>query len=762
MKRNNIKRFVAGIIASTMIFGANFSNINHFEFEKFNAGIEAYAVENQKYGYNNEEEYLYDCIRMGEFYALDKLENKSSTPYPNESNFKLVTDHKYTYEYLAEGIMDDPMLLIASQTWTNWSNAFKLNFKDFTQEEVYKTIIYSYLEYQTDSTEYKSSLVNECAKYSYDLYKNMLDGVLDDYEDIATGEVVFTVEEYAAALKASELAEKIKKYTDVYDKIAKTAKTVKQFNEACGKFEAVVNADEGRIAYLKAIRDVASDNPAVVSAIDSIIEECEYSYLEMNFFAGVETAANYGIQKGWKTFRKAIGKHNASLETVELTMDTMNLIFNTENVAANNLQLAMLYTLDQYAKTALYSLSSKYNSDLISNKDNVNESASAFNSAYICFLDFQNYANNWIWEYFNDANYEGLANYIKRLFSNSDDNTRKIIENCLSSDKENYTDFAKDKVEEYRDSYNKVVRSEKLPEISEPEIEIEDLTTDTTVKSTYSITKNLTLDHDMTINGNLNLYAGLVLNGYTLTVNGDLNVLAKTHLDKNNSVVTDSSGSIHMKYANDRINVHGDFCTCSTMSSSLSYNDYYQGTLAIDGNLYQYNGANGQTKNFYCYDGFTVEFVGSGTHTINSESSNTKLMKIKLVKGATISFNGSLNGFDDLSGLDFSVADSTIAKADNAYIKGKGIGDTNLYIQNDTQKSTIKVYVEEGVEETEKAGDINGDGKTTVADAILLLNWLLNSSELSTSDLQNADLCEDGVINVLDLCAMKRMLLSQE
>ena len=217
-----------------------------------------------------------------------------------------------------------------------------------------------------------------------------------------------------------------------------------------------------------------------------------------------------------------------------------------------------------------------------------------------------------------------------------------------------------------------------------------------------------------------------------------------------------------MKYANDRINVHGDFCTCSTMSSSLSYNDYYQGTLAIDGNLYQYNGANGQTKNFYCYDGFTVEFVGSGTHTINSESSNTKLMKIKLVKGATISFNGSLNGFDDLSGLDFSVADSTIAKADNAYIKGKGIGDTNLYIQNDTQKSTIKVYVEEGVEETEKAGDINGDGKTTVADAILLLNWLLNSSELSTSDLQNADLCEDGVINVLDLCAMKRMLLSQE
>ena len=43
-------------------------------------------------------------------------------------------------------------------------------------------------------------------------------------------------------------------------------------------------------------------------------------------------------------------------------------------------------------------------------------------------------------------------------------------------------------------------------------------------------------------------------------------------------------------------------------------------------------------------------------------------------------------------------------------------------------------------------GDGNKDGSFNLADAVLLQKWLL------------ADLCEDGVLNVCDLCAMRQEL----
>lgn len=55
-------------------------------------------------------------------------------------------------------------------------------------------------------------------------------------------------------------------------------------------------------------------------------------------------------------------------------------------------------------------------------------------------------------------------------------------------------------------------------------------------------------------------------------------------------------------------------------------------------------------------------------------------------------------------------------------------------------------------------GDADGDGIFSVTDLIALQKFLLNTGPLQNS--QNADLCEDGVIDGFDLCRMKRELLS--
>ena len=58
-------------------------------------------------------------------------------------------------------------------------------------------------------------------------------------------------------------------------------------------------------------------------------------------------------------------------------------------------------------------------------------------------------------------------------------------------------------------------------------------------------------------------------------------------------------------------------------------------------------------------------------------------------------------------------------------------------------------------------GDVNADGEFSVADVVLLQKWLLAVSEIQLSDWKAADLCEDGTLNVFDLCMMKYELINE-
>lgn len=55
-------------------------------------------------------------------------------------------------------------------------------------------------------------------------------------------------------------------------------------------------------------------------------------------------------------------------------------------------------------------------------------------------------------------------------------------------------------------------------------------------------------------------------------------------------------------------------------------------------------------------------------------------------------------------------------------------------------------------------GDGNKDGSFNLADAVLLQKWLLAVPDTALPDWKAADLCEDGVLNVCDLCAMRQEL----
>ena len=56
-------------------------------------------------------------------------------------------------------------------------------------------------------------------------------------------------------------------------------------------------------------------------------------------------------------------------------------------------------------------------------------------------------------------------------------------------------------------------------------------------------------------------------------------------------------------------------------------------------------------------------------------------------------------------------------------------------------------------------GDINSDGNFNIKDVVLLKKWLLGVSDVKINDWKSADLCENNMLDILDLCAMKNKLL---
>lgn len=56
-------------------------------------------------------------------------------------------------------------------------------------------------------------------------------------------------------------------------------------------------------------------------------------------------------------------------------------------------------------------------------------------------------------------------------------------------------------------------------------------------------------------------------------------------------------------------------------------------------------------------------------------------------------------------------------------------------------------------------GDVNADGKFTIADVTLFQSWIIGN-DVTLNNYQAVDFCQDGILDVFDLCMMKSELLT--
>ncbi len=88
---------------------------------------------------------------------------------------------------------------------------------------------------------------------------------------------------------------------------------------------------------------------------------------------------------------------------------------------------------------------------------------------------------------------------------------------------------------------------------------------------------------------------------------------------------------------------------------------------------------------------------------------------------------------------------------------GKYIGEGEIRVKAiDHDKKTITLEAVPN-EDNVKKGDINGDNEINVADLLKLQKWII-AEEADMKDWNAADLCEDGVVDIFDLIALRKLL----
>lgn len=93
-------------------------------------------------------------------------------------------------------------------------------------------------------------------------------------------------------------------------------------------------------------------------------------------------------------------------------------------------------------------------------------------------------------------------------------------------------------------------------------------------------------------------------------------------------------------------------------------------------------------------------------------------------------------------------------------IKALKDGKVTVYTEEQAHNLVIEngIFKRDNSSENYVKGDANGDGKFGIADAVTVQNWLLGKSNLI--NIQNADLCKDGKIDVYDFCLLRKELCS--
>ena len=393
-----LKKLLAVIMSLSMVISVASFRINSVE-----------ALGNQYR--ESRDVFVADCVING---LLDKSGNRANT-------FSLISStitHKYTYKALAEALMDDQTLVFNSAFWNTVNKSLKGEFSTVFQQRrlFYETILMDYLAYVDHSEEYKSSFNQDCAKYEYDISKKLVEVAGKNYKN-SVDEIIKN-QSLSDAIEFSDkygFIYQLNKFNGLVSSIKENATSAKDYYDALKSALAIKNANVSRIAFLKQMKKVASDNTDFCDAVDEIIGLYEGNYATIILDVTGVTVAQHLTDWAWGDLLELLpSAYSAALETIKLGQKTLDFIFNSNDTAENNLKLLILYIIGNYARESATNLRTVFNGSQTASN------GSDFINGYLEYVIYQKYATELASGYVQESTYDGLWNQIKNSFNGTD------------------------------------------------------------------------------------------------------------------------------------------------------------------------------------------------------------------------------------------------------------------------------------------------------------------------------------------------------
>ena len=393
-----LKKLLAVIMSLSMVISVASFRINSVE-----------ALGNQYR--ESRDVFVADCVING---LLDKSGNRANT-------FSLISStitHKYTYKALAEALMDDQTLVFNSAFWNTVNKSLKGEFSTVFQQRrlFYETILMDYLAYVDHSEEYKSSFNQDCAKYEYDISKKLVEVAGKNYKN-SVDEIIKN-QSLSDAIEFSDkygFIYQLNKFNGLVSSIKEEATSAKDYYDALKSALAIKNANVSRIAFLKQMKKVASDNTDFCDAVDEIIGVYEGNYASIILDGVGYTAAQHLTDWAWGELLELLpSAYSAALKAIKLGQKTLDFIFNSNDTAENNLKLLILYIIGNYARESVTNLRTVFNGNQTASN------GSDFVNGYLEYVIYQKYATELASGYVQESTYDGLWNQIKNSFNGTD------------------------------------------------------------------------------------------------------------------------------------------------------------------------------------------------------------------------------------------------------------------------------------------------------------------------------------------------------
>lgn len=382
MRRQLLKKICTLILTATLIVPQQSSCILASNVTNTYASIKQ-SVETPDYDY-----WMAQTLMHG-------IDNKGNSLY---STFQSLSEP--VYQQLGGYLLDDKPLVSISTAWSIYFNSEYRNQLTNVQKYIYEILLMDYIKYDILGEDKDKELTN-----------NKTDFALEIYEAIGK-EISNNKKGYIDKMPLKESLEVCRRIDEIdsmqyaLKSVKDSIKTTKELIDALSEYLAVLKVKDDCVALLNTVRlqvPIDGDFKKAITEIYNTINGTPVEYIKKK---SRRYLLNKALDKVWSEMEDI----NPVLKAIDWGTSGLDICFNSEKRASNDLKLALLYTTDCYMRQGMLKAADDFRNN--SNSKTGENFVYCFN-AYIKFQMYANsYATTWLKDYLKGGEISDIANWI--------------------------------------------------------------------------------------------------------------------------------------------------------------------------------------------------------------------------------------------------------------------------------------------------------------------------------------------------------------